>query len=44
MPQRTVERDIGLLKKLGFVEFKGVPKAGYYVITDKVKKLRLKRR
>ena len=40
----TAQRDMALLRKLGFVEFKGAPKTGHYVITDKVKKLKLKRR
>ena len=42
--EKTAKRDMALLKKLGFVEFKGAPKTGHYVITDKIKKLRLKRR
>ena len=44
IPERTAKRDTALLKKLGFVEFKGAPKTGHYVITDKIKKLKLKRR
>ena len=44
IPERTAKRDTALLKKLGFVKFKGAPKTGHYVITDKIKKLKLKRR
>ena len=40
----TAQRDMALLRKLGFVEFKGAPKTVHYVLTDKVKKLKLKRR
>ena len=40
----TAQRDMALLRKLGFVEFKGAPKTGHYVITDKIKKPKLKRR
>jgi len=44
IPERTAKRDTALLKKIGFLEFKGAPKTGHYVITDKIKKLKLKRR
>lgn len=44
LTQRTVERDIKLLKEIGFVEFSGARKTGHYLITDKLKKLQLKRR
>jgi hypothetical protein len=33
---------MALLKKLGFVEFKGAPKTGHYVITDKIKQMKIK--
>ena len=42
--EKTAKRDMALLKKLGFVEFKGAPKTGHYAITDKVRKLKLKRK
>lgn len=41
--RRTALRDMAVLKNLGFVEFRGAPKTGRYVITDKIKKLKIKR-
>ncbi|NCN65185.1 MAG: hypothetical protein GW779_01565 [Candidatus Altiarchaeum hamiconexum] len=35
----TAERDISLLKKLGFIKFTGAPKTGKYVLTEKWKKI-----
>ncbi|MCD6578954.1 hypothetical protein J7L48_05720 [bacterium] len=35
----TAERDISLLKKLELIDFKGAPKIGKYILTQKGKKL-----
>jgi len=35
----TAERDLSILKRLGIIVFKGAPKTGRYVLTDKGKKI-----
>jgi len=35
----TAERDLMILKKLGLIIFKGAPKAGKYILTDKGKEI-----
>jgi len=42
--EKTAKRDMALLKKLGFVEFRGAPKTGHYVITDKIKQLKIRKK
>jgi len=39
IPRRTLQRDLALLKKNRLVVFKGSPKTGGYVLTEKGKKL-----
>lgn len=40
----TAQRDMALLKECGFIEFRGAPKTGKYVITKKIKELKIKMR
>ena len=35
----TAERDLMILKKLGLIIFKGAPKTGKYILTDKGKEI-----
>ncbi len=35
----TAERDLSILKGIGFIVFKGAPKTGKYVLTEKGKKI-----
>jgi predicted transcriptional regulator len=39
IPRRTLQRDLALLKKNRLVVFKGFPKTGGYVLTEKGKKI-----
>ena len=34
----TAERDLSILKRIGIIVFKGVPKTGRYILTEKGKK------
>ena len=35
----TAERDLTMLKRLGFIIFEGAPKTGKYILTEKGKKI-----
>lgn len=42
--RRTALRDMYLLKQCGFIEFKGAPKTGKYVITEKIRELKIEKK
>ncbi|MEO0129704.1 MAG: RNA-binding domain-containing protein [candidate division WOR-3 bacterium] len=42
--RRTALRDMALLKQCGLIEFKGAPKIGKYVITEKLRELKIKKK
>jgi ATP-dependent DNA helicase RecG len=41
IPKRTAERDMKILREAGLIIFSGAPKTGKYLITEKVKELKV---